>query len=79
MLTLYLQPFCHYCERVLRFISEHDLSVHTKDISREASVATELIALGSKRQVPYLIDETAGVSMYESADIIEYLKTHYVH
>ena len=34
-----------------------------------------LIQSGGKRQVPFLIDRDRNVQMYESADIIEYLKT----
>ena len=32
---------------------------------------------GGKRQVPFLVDDERGVSMYESADIIAYVKEHY--
>ncbi len=77
MVTLYVRPFCQYCERVLRFALENNLEIQTKDIS-DREVAAELVAEGGKRQVPYLVDEAAQKSMYESADIILYLKTHYV-
>lgn len=77
MVTLYVRPFCQYCERVLRFASENNLDIQTKDISAR-EVAEELITLGGKRQVPYLVDHEQQQSMYESADIILYLKTHYV-
>ncbi|GEM_PF-2836265 len=40
------------------------------------AVAAELIAKGDKRQVPYLVDSDHGVEMYESDDIVEYLKGH---
>jgi glutathione S-transferase len=33
----------------------------------------ELMDKGGKLQVPFLVDEERGVSMYESDDIIEYL------
>jgi len=79
MLTLYLKPSCQYCARVLRFVSEHNVPVTEKNISSDQNLATELIALGGKRQVPYLVDDEAKVAMYESADIIEYIKSHYVH
>lgn len=79
MPTLYLQPFCQYCEKVMRFVSEHKVSINAKDISNDPSLAAELIRLGGKRQVPYLVDEAQGTAMYESADIIEYLRSNYVH
>ena len=34
----------------------------------------ELMEKGGKRQVPFLIDEEKGISMYESDDIIKYLE-----
>ena len=34
-----------------------------------------MIQLGGKRQVPFLFDNKNNVTMYESKDIIEYLKT----
>ena len=38
--------------------------------------AEALIARGGKQQVPYLIDPETGTEMYESDDIVEYLKAH---
>lgn len=37
-----------------------------------------LVQLGGKEQVPFLVDTDAGEMMYESGDIIEYLKKSYV-
>ena len=34
----------------------------------------ELMEKGGKRQVPFLVDEENGVSMYESDDICRYLE-----
>jgi glutathione S-transferase len=34
----------------------------------------ELVRLGGKQQVPFLVDEEAGVNMYESSDIIAYAR-----
>ena len=44
------------------------------DINNKAS-EDSLIQLGGKRQVPFLVDNDRNIQMYESADIIEYLKT----
>jgi glutathione S-transferase len=48
----------------------------TKDIE-ESGIADELITRGGKRQVPYLVDSDRDVAMYESNDIIDYLREHY--
>jgi glutathione S-transferase len=41
------------------------------------AVAAELVLRGGKRQVPYLVDDARTVEMYESDDIVAYLKEHY--
>jgi len=38
----------------------------------------EVLEIGGKRQVPFLVDESANISMYESEEIIDYLKQKYV-
>jgi glutathione S-transferase len=44
------------------------------DISNKES-ENSLIQIGGKRQVPFLVDTDRNIQMYESNDIIEYLKT----
>jgi glutaredoxin 3 len=70
---MYVKPGCPYCEKVLKFAEENNIALTLKSSSDEA-VVEELIARGGKRQFPYLVDENAHVEMYESGDIIEYLK-----
>ena len=40
----------------------------------QAEYLDELMEKGGKRQVPFLVDEERGVSMYESDDIITYIE-----
>ena len=77
MLTLFYKPTCPYCQRVLGEAEEMGIKMNLKDISADEAVAAELIEVGGKRQVPYLVDEERGESMYESGDIIEYLREHH--
>jgi len=72
-LILYVKTGCPWCQRVLDFASEKGIEFELRNI-KDAGVAEELIARGGKRQVPYLVDRKDGTEMYESADIIEYLK-----
>jgi len=72
MITLYVKDGCPYCAAVLHKVDELGIEINQKNIS-DVAVVEELIAKGGKRQVPYMIDEENGVSMYESADINEYL------
>ena len=37
----------------------------------------ELLELGGRAQVPFLVDPSTGVRMYESADIIDYVASRY--
>jgi len=74
MITLYGKTNCHYTEKAIAALDAHGLSFIKKNIADD-KVANELIALGGKRQVPYLID--GDISMYESDDIVAYLEKAY--
>ncbi|MBX9699358.1 MAG: glutathione S-transferase N-terminal domain-containing protein, partial [Acetobacteraceae bacterium] len=66
---MYVKTGCPYCALALGVVDELGLTVEQKNIADDA-VAAELIALGGKRQVPYLVDQERGIEMYESDDII---------
>ena len=74
MLDLYMLETCPYCKKVLKFMEENNISCNKIDISDKLSEEM-LIKIGGKRQVPFLVDNDRNIQMYESADIIEYLKT----
>jgi glutaredoxin len=74
MLALYMRPTCPYCHHVNDVIAELGLPVEERDIANPER-AQELLSRGGKRQVPYLVDAEHGVEMYESRDIISYLRT----
>ena len=75
---LYVKTGCPYVARVLSFASERGIKFEERNIA-DMRVAEELIARGGKRQVPYLVDLEKGVEMYESEDIVEYLKNKVVN
>jgi glutaredoxin len=72
MITLYINPACPFCRKTVETAQSLGVPLTIKDIHDEG-VSEELIALGGKRQMPYMVDDVHGVSMYESDDIIEYL------
>ena len=74
MLDLYILETCPYCKKVLAFLEEHEIKFKPINIKDKANEET-LIKLGGKRQVPVLVDNDRNIQMYESNDIIEYLKT----
>ena len=74
MIELFILEHCGYCKKVIAFLEENNIHYKKIDISDKANEEA-LIRIGGKRQVPFMIDKEHGIEMYESNDIIEYLKT----
>lgn len=74
MLDLYVLEQCPYCQKVMKFLDEKGIEYNKINIEENGNKET-LIKLGGKRQVPFLVDKDRNIQMYESNDIIEYLKT----
>ena len=74
MLDLFILETCPYCVKVMNFLDKEHMKYNKIDISNKESEES-LIQIGGKRQVPFLIDKARNIQMYESDDIIEYLKT----
>lgn len=75
MLKLYTYSYCPYCDKVRRAFKEMGVDYQEIDAERGTSGSEELVNLGGKQQVPFLVDEEAKVSLYESDDIIDYART----
>ena len=75
MLELYISQTCPYCRKVMNFLEENKIEYKKMDVAVTKNLDV-LINVGGKHQVPFLIDE--HVNMYESDDIINYIKEHYV-
>ncbi len=85
MLELYQSEGCPHCGKVRQTLSELGVSYVTHNPRLPGNVGgdttnevthEELVA-GGEDQIPYLVDTDRGVAMYESDEIVEYLKTHY--
>ena len=74
MIELFILENCGYCKKVLNYLDEHNIPYKKVDIAEKLNEET-LIKLGGKRQVPFLADKENNIQMYESDDIIKYLKT----
>ncbi len=74
MLDLFVLETCPYCKKVMSYMDENGIKYRKIDIIDKAS-EDALIQLGGKRQVPFLVDKDRNIQMYESNDIIEYVKT----
>lgn len=70
-LVLYYKGSCPYCVKVLKFIEANDIQVELRD-TLDPQNQNDLIKIGGKRQVPCLIID--GTALYESDDIIRYLR-----
>ena len=74
-LELFKKDSCPYCQRVMRYIdSAGRKDVVYRDILESAANAKRLVEVGGKRQVPCLFID--GSPLYESLDIIDWLKAH---
>ena len=74
MFDLFILETCPYCKKVMAFMDEKGVKYKKIDITNKTSEEA-LIKMGGKRQVPFLVDTDRNIQMYESNDIIEYLKT----
>jgi len=73
MYNLYVLDSCPYCRKVIDFMEDNNISYNKFDVSNP-KYYEELISLGGKSQVPFLVDKGTDNKLYESDDIIHYLK-----
>lgn len=73
-LQLYEFEACPYCRLVREALTELDLDALIRPTPHGGKRFRPKVALlGGKQQFPFLVDPNTGQSMYESADIIDYL------
>lgn len=77
MLTLYYKPTCPFCQRVIQMAENLKVELDLKDVSEDEQAMNELLEKGGLRQVPYLVDSDKNTAMYESSDIIDYIRDNY--
>lgn len=77
-LKLYEFEACPFCRLVREALTELDLDALIYPTPHGgARFRPKVEKMGGKQQFPYLVDPNTKVSMYESADIIEYLYERY--
>ncbi|PIZ77803.1 glutaredoxin [Candidatus Peregrinibacteria bacterium CG_4_9_14_0_2_um_filter_41_14] len=77
MLILFHKEECPYCAKVRTFMSDSSVSYVSLVCPNGSKSRAILEKLGGKQQVPFLVDTDAGEMMYESDDIIEYVKANH--
>ncbi|RDI69527.1 glutathione S-transferase N-terminal domain-containing protein [Halopelagius longus] len=76
-ITLYRLQACPFCERVVRVLNEYGLDYRSRFVEAMHSERDVVKRISGKRTVPAIVDENTGVTMSESANIVEYLERTY--
>jgi glutathione S-transferase len=76
-ITLYRLQACPFCERVVRKLHDLGLDYRSRFVEPMHSERDVVKRLSGKRTVPAIVDEVTGVTMSESANIVEYLDRTY--
>ena len=76
-ITVYRLQACPYCERVIRVLNELDLEYQSRFVEALHSRRDVVKRVSGVRTVPVIVDEQTGVTMAESANIVEYLEATY--
>lgn len=73
---LYYSAWCYFCAKVARFIEGREHSIEFRDVAEMVN-QRQLIQGGGKSQVPclHIEDESGSSWLYESDDIIDYIKS----
>jgi glutathione S-transferase len=76
-ITLYRLQACPFCERVVVVLDELGLEYNSRFVEPLHSERSVVKRLAGVRTVPVIVDENTGVTMAESARIVEYLNGTY--
>jgi glutathione S-transferase len=76
-ITLYRLQACPFCERVVRRLQEHGIDYDSQFVEPMHSERDVVKRLTGKRTVPAIVDDRTGVTMSESANIVDYLDRTY--
>ena len=76
-ITLYRLQACPFCERVVRTLDELALPYRSRFVEPMHSERDAVKRISGKRTVPAIVDEQTGVTMSESANIVDYLERTY--
>jgi len=76
-ITFYRLQGCPFCERVARLLNEYNLDYRSRFVEPMHSDRDVVKRVAGVRTVPVIVDETTGVTMAESENIVGYLETTY--
>ena len=73
-LTLYSLDGCPWCEKVHDALDAEGIDYETVWVEALHSKRNEVKRVSGQRAVPVLVDDDHGVTMSESANIVEYVE-----
>ena len=73
MLELFVSDTCPYCQKVINYFNNNNIEYKKCDVKISENLE-RLIDLGGMAQVPFLYDKDKALRMYESEDIISYVR-----
>lgn len=76
-ITLYRLQACPFCERVVRVLEDLGIEYHSRFVEPLHSERDVVQRIVGARTVPAIVDRETGVTMSESANIVEYLEQTY--
>ncbi|WP_049928053.1 glutathione S-transferase N-terminal domain-containing protein [Halopiger goleimassiliensis] len=76
-ITFYRLQACPYCERVARTLQELELEYQSRFVEPLHSKRDVVKRVAGVRSVPVIVDANTGVTMAESANIVDYLEATY--
>ncbi|WP_049924556.1 glutaredoxin family protein [Halopiger djelfimassiliensis] len=76
-ITFYRLQGCPYCERVTRLLNEYDLEYQSRFVEPMHSKRDVVKRVAGVRTVPVIVDDNTGITMAESANIVDYLESTY--
>ena len=77
LLELWQFEMSPYCRKVREALLALNIVYRVRNVAKHGRQRKELIALGGRMMVPYLVDPNTGTAMYESDDIVAYLHKTY--
>ena len=73
-ITLFALDGCPWCEKVHDALEEAGVEYETEWVEALHSTRNEVRRVSGQRAVPVLVDDERGVTMAESANILEYVE-----
>ncbi len=73
-IRLYALDGCPWCEKVSDALDDAEIEYETEWVDPLHSDRNEVKRVSGQRGVPVLVDEERGVTMAESANVLEYVE-----